>query len=350
MTRNDVLILRAREISRLLRGRERDIMSLVAKAYRLHSEGRSFLPQSSFVHFPGNDRNRIIALPAYLGGDVDSVGIKWVSSFPNNHKVNLDRASALIILNSVETGRPEVILEGSIISAKRTAASAALAARFIPDGEQASGIGIIGCGLINFEVLSFVLIDQPKASRILLFDTDSNRALCFEQKCKDKFPSRQVVVGRNVGDVLASCSLISIATNATTPHMKDISLCKSGAKILHISLRDFQPEVILKCDNVVDDMDHVCRANTSIHLTEQRQGNRQFITCTLADILKGKSTGRTHAQSVVIFSPFGLGVLDIALGAYVRTLAYEECIGVRVLDFMPPSFDSDLQEKTAKLL
>src|SRR6185369_2425828 len=102
--------------------------------------------------FPEQQRNRIIALPAYLGGSFEVCGLKWVSSFPGNLDRGMDRASALVILNSPLSGRLEAILEASRINAKRTAASAALAARQLQAGKQTNRLGVIGCGPINFEV------------------------------------------------------------------------------------------------------------------------------------------------------------------------------------------------------
>ena len=185
MSNRDVLILKGDEIDAVLKGREQEIIATVEAAYKVHSAGDSSLPNSLFLRFPNNERNRIIALPAYLGQNFNVAGMKWVSSFPGNLDKGLNRASAVIVMNSAETGRAEVIMEGSLISAKRTAASAALAARCIHAGSTPEAVGILGCGPINFEVTRFLSVVFPKIERLLVFDVDASRANQFKENCAE---------------------------------------------------------------------------------------------------------------------------------------------------------------------
>jgi 2,3-diaminopropionate biosynthesis protein SbnB len=335
MRDGDIAILRGSDVRALLAGRELELIQAVRMAYETHGDGDSSLPHSSFLPFPGQPRDRIIALPAYLGGPSRIAGIKWVSSFPDNLQLGVDRASAVVILNSPQTGRPEAVLEGSVISAKRTAASAALAGHCLLSGSKVGRVGMIGCGLINFEIARFLLAVFPEAETFVVFDKDEARAKQFESKCQRVFDGVGVEIAKDVKAVLRNSLLISIATTALTPHIGELRECPRESAILHISLRDLTPDVILSCDNVVDDIDHVCRAQTSVHLAEQLAGHRNFIRCTLADILRGRAPAKTGSEKVSVFSPFGLGVLDLAVGKLVRDLALQQGLEKVIGSFLP---------------
>lgn len=347
MNDGDILILKGHEVDELLTGRELQLMQTVGKAYEIHQAGQSSLPHSTFLRFPNDDQNRIIALPAYLGGDFEVAGMKWISSFPENLNRGLERASAVMVLNSALTGRPEAILEGSLISAKRTAASAVLAAKTLMVDREISTVGLVGAGFINFEVVRFLVASCAELRKLRLFDLDSERATQFQNKCQETFDRLEVEVTRDIKDAFRNTSLISLATTATTPYIDDLSHCDPGTVVLHVSLRDLSPEVILACDNIVDDVDHVCRASTSVHLAEQVVGNRDFIRCTLAEILRGSAGARRDEESIAIFSPFGLGVLDLAVGALVRDLAIANRIGTTLNSFIRETWVSGREASRA---
>jgi ornithine cyclodeaminase len=330
-----ILAVSATDVESLTRGAEESILDLVGQAYRVHAGGASSLPHSSFLRFPGDPVNRIIALPAYLGGPFGVAGIKWIASFPSNVDFGEPRASALLILNDCRTGRPLAVVEGSLISAQRTAASAALAARVLCAGRQPRSAGLVGNGVINLEIARFLRVAIPSIGRFLLHDLDAARAATAGEKLRESLPGVETEVVTDLVSLLSSEELISFATTAVEPHVADLTACPPGAVVLHVSLRDLSPEAILAADNVVDDVDHVCRARTSVHLAEMASGGRDFIRCTLADLLAETALPKADARRPTVFSPFGLGLLDLAVGQFVVERARAAGVGAEIPSFLP---------------
>jgi ornithine cyclodeaminase len=321
---DDVWLVRGEDVAAALAGRELEAVAAVAHAYQAHRRGQTVLPHSVFLRPPGDERNRIIALPAYLGDGVDLAGLKWVSSFPDNVAHGIDRASALVVLNSPRTGRPFAVLEGSLISAQRTAASAALAAKALSGGAAPEAVGLVGAGVINRAIVRHLRAVLPGIRRAVLYDIVPERLAAFAEQLARSWPAAAVTAASGIEPVLEQCPLVSYATTAIRPHVADLSRCPPGSVHLHVSLRDLTPEAILSCDNVVDDPDHVCRAQTSVHLAEQLTGGRDFIRCSLGEILVGTAPAKHDAEAITVFSPFGLGILDLAVAKLALERALEQ--------------------------
>ena len=125
--------------------------------------------------------------------------------------------------------------------------------------------------------------------------------------------------------LIRSSDLVVFATVASQPHVNDLTWFEHNPLVLHVSLRDLAPEIVLASTNILDDVEHCLKADTSPHLAEQLTGNRDFVDGTLDDVMAGQVT--VPSDRPAVFSPFGLGVLDLAVGKYV----YDEVVRNREL-------------------
>src|SRR5512139_266972 len=309
-------VISGAQVHRAISGRETQVTRMIEAAYRLHGEQQTVNPDSYFLRFPDRPSSRIIALPASVKGDVDVHGIKWISSFPENVAAGIPRASAVLILNDTETGYPFACLESSIISAARTAASAALAAVELSErrGVRPRRVGFVGVGLIARYIHTYLAGNGFDFDELGIFDLSAEHAEGFRGYL-ERAQQGKVVIHETAEGLIRSSDLIVFATVAGEPHVHDPAWFDHNPLVLNISLRDLSPEIILSSYNVVDDVEHCMKANTSPHLAEQQAGNRDFVAGTLYDVLVGATT--PPADKPVVFSPFGLGVLDLAVAKYV---------------------------------
>ncbi|MFI8951527.1 2,3-diaminopropionate biosynthesis protein SbnB [Streptomyces sp. NPDC053750] len=308
-------VITGAQVQRALEGRERQIVELVEATYRLHAAGDSVNPPSYFLRFPDRPTARIIALPASIGGQVRVDGVKWISSFPDNVRAGIPRASAVLILNDHDTGYPFACLEGSVISACRTAAMAASAAdRLSRHRRRPTRVGFFGTGLIARYIHTYLTATGWSFDQIGVHDLSADSAAGFRTYLQRTATGR-ITVHAGPEQLIRSSDLVVFATVAGRPHVTDPAWFDHNPLVLHVSLRDLAPEIVLASANVVDDVDHCLKADTSPHLAEQLTGNRDFLTGTLHDVMTDRVS--LPDDRPVVFSPFGLGVLDLAVGKQV---------------------------------
>ena len=328
----EVSIVKGKTVYDLIHANVSECVRIVKEAYLAHGEGRTVNPDSLFLRFPDNPRARIIALPAFLGAGSGVAGLKWIASFPDNVQHGFPRASAVLVLNAVATGYPFAILESSVISAARTAASAVLAAEWLNRRERHTPtLGIVGTGLIARYVYRFLLETGWTIEHLRLFDATPAEAEKFLSGVVRPDAHRTVAVAGDLPALLRASSLILLTTTAGAPHILDPALLAHCPVVLHLSLRDLSPEILLGAHNVVDDVEHVMKANTSPHLLEQAVGHRRFVTGTIADVMTGRC--EVDRSKPAIFSPFGLGILDLAVGKWVYDQAVATGQDLRLTDF-----------------
>jgi ornithine cyclodeaminase len=322
-------VMGGRAVRAVIEGHRPQIAEQVRRTYLDHHRGATVNPDSYFLRFPDRPEARIIALPASLRGEDGVAGIKWIASYPGNIARNIPRASAVLLLNDPDTGYPFACLEAAQISAARTAASAVLGAEQLHGSRTADRLAVVGAGVISRAILDFFHALEWSIGDVVVHDTVEEYAKNSAAHAAGLGYRSGTAAG--LAEAVDGADVVVLATTAATPYITRPGAFAPGQTVLNISLRDIAPELIAAAHNVLDDVEHCLKANTSPHLAEQKYGHRDFIDGTLAQVILGEVAPGPDKPR--IFSPFGLGVLDLAVGREVFGIGRERGLVLPVPDF-----------------
>jgi len=320
LTRKDVIAAGGADI--------RGIIPVIEEVFKIHAKKDYCQPLKPYLRIPGDkEGKRIIAMPAYLGGEFKVWGIKWIASNPTNpFKRNLERASAIIILNDLETGFPVAIMEGAIISATRTAAVAAVAAKYLTR-KNPTLIGIIGAGMIARSVIDGLCIVKKEVQQAKVFDLNSSRSKLFCNELRKKL-GIEINVASNAEEAIREADIVVPATTATKPYIEG-EWIKPGALFINISLRDPKFSVVQHVNKiVVDDWNQANRENTVLHLMyEQGLLKDSDIHAEMGEIILGAKVGRENEDEIIFFNPMGMAIEDIGVASIVYNRSKHMALG-----------------------
>ncbi|MFJ7185382.1 2,3-diaminopropionate biosynthesis protein SbnB [Lysinibacillus xylanilyticus] len=286
------------------------------------NEGSYNQPIKPYLRY-NNKNNRIIAMPAYLGGMTNMSGIKWIASFPSNTEIGLQRAHSVTILNDSETGKPLSIFNTAMISGIRTASVSGLMIDLYDKSRTLKNVkvGIIGFGPIgqlHLQMITSLL--GEKISKIIIFDI-KEISIDLISKYKDKLQvASSWEEAYNNADILVTCTVSSNRYINTKP--KDNSL------ILNVSLRDFCSDIInFTSTIIVDDWEEVCRENTDIEMLHKKKNLQKKDTHSIIDVVCNNLFEKLSLKEPIFFNPMGMAVFDIAMATFFYRKALSKKIG-----------------------
>jgi ornithine cyclodeaminase/alanine dehydrogenase len=297
------------------------IIRAVEEAFREKGLGRTEMPPKPGLH-PGGEAF-IHAMPAYVPS-LGMMGIKWISAYPDNPAKGLPYIAGLMILNDPGTGLPLAILDSSRLTALRTAAASAVAARYLARHE-ATSLGILGAGVQGFSHLE-VLITIFPLTTVVVYDTVPEKRDQYATQAAARWPGLKVIQAKSPEeavtglDIIVTAGPITRKPHATIRH----SWFKEGS---FASLVDFDSywsaEAMKAADKFTTD---------DIPQLEyyRRQGYCREIPPVYADLgelVTGKKRGREKEEERTLACNLGVAIGDVAAALMIYREALEEGTG-----------------------
>ncbi len=298
----------------------KEIIDALEIAFREHGEKRVEMPPKPGVHTQPDAF--IHAMPAYIPA-LHSVGMKWVSGYPDNYKRGLPYITGLLILNNDETGLPLSVMDCAWITAMRTGAATAVAAKYLARPESDS-IGILGCGVQGRSNLEALNVLFP-LKRVVAYDTMPEQVERFAQFARARF-GLAVVKAKHAREAVEGMDMIVTAGPILhKPHATiQAGWMKPGAFASLVDFDSYWAGAAMKeankfCTDDVPQMEHY-----------QSIGYFQDIPpiyATVGELVAGKKRGRENATERTMTCNLGLALDDMATAPIVYRCAVERGIG-----------------------
>jgi 2,3-diaminopropionate biosynthesis protein SbnB len=300
------------------------LVDIIEKAVKCLGAGDFAQPVKPYLRYR-DLKNRIIAMPAFIGGEFNMAGIKWIASFPDNIKNGIPRAHSVVILNKAETGEPVGIIDTALLSILRTASVTGLMIRYFDKVRPLKNIrlGIIGWGPIGqYHLKMCTALFGDRLAKISLYDLRK-----IDKSIIDFADKNKIVIADSWEDAYGDADVFITCTVSNAPYIDKPP--KKGSLQLNVSLRDYKTDIFdyVKDSIIVDNWEEVCREKTDIEMLHKEKGLQAKDTRSIIDVVVNHCMKHYAPDAPIIFNPMGMALFDIALGAYYLEQAKKRNIG-----------------------
>jgi ornithine cyclodeaminase/alanine dehydrogenase-like protein (mu-crystallin family) len=317
-----------------------------------HGAMITFPDESPFPTMPKPTADRrLMAMPAYLGGDFQTCGVKWYGSNIANREKGLPRSILMFILNDIDTGAPLAFMSANLLSAYRTGAIPGVGARHLAR-KDSKVIGLLGPGVMGKTTVASFMATCPELDSLKIKGRGQASLDRFLEWVKEEYPQlSNIEVVDTIEDVVRDSDIITYCNSgevgdpSTYPIVKR-EWVKPGAFLAmpaSCSLDDGMSGAGVR--KVMDSIglyeawyDEVPKpAHNTIPLVGMRfmdmiaDGlmNKDELE-DLGAIIAGDTPARQSDDEIIILSVGGMPVEDVAWATKVYRNAIERNIGVKL--------------------
>lgn len=296
----------------------------------------------------GPDR-RFMAMPAYLGGRFDAVGVKWYGSNVENRGKGLPRSIHMFILSDKDTGAPLAVMSANLLSAYRTGAIPGVGATHLAP-EKSTTVALIGPGVMNTTSLEAFLIARPGIERVRVVGRSSASTERFVESARAAHPTLRIDVAASIEDAVVGADIISAATSSAAgavnyPFIDERWITPGALVSLPATIELDRDFVINRARNVADNArmyeayaeEYPAPAHDAVGIlgviwndliAEGRMSRDQIDD--LGRIAAGLTPARRADDETILFAVGGMPVEDVAWASDVRQRALDAGIGTNL--------------------
>ncbi len=311
----DLLVLGAGDVAALLDWDE--LVTVLGEAFAALSSGRTSVPPRVAAHAPAG---LLAAMPGYVEGT--ALVTKLVSVFAGNHRHGLPSHQALIVVFDDATGTPVALMDGTVITARRTAAASALSARLLAR-PGARVVAILGAGVQGANHVE--AMDRVVAGaefRIASRHPEHADALAAGRD--------RVTAVEGYEEAVRGADIVCLCTHASEPvirrewlgggvHVTSVGASPAGPEV--------DPETVAAARVFVESRVAVQPFPAGSH---ELQGVDPQTVTELGEVIEGRSPGRRDDHELTLYKSMGHAVEDAAAAALVLRRAREQGRGSRL--------------------
>ena len=306
----------------------KDAVEADKECYKAFSEGKFDVPLRAVIN---GSRGNFLFMPAY-SEEVMAAGLKIVSIMPGNPEKGLPASIGQVLLIDGETGVVKALMDGTYVTALRTAAASGAA--FDLFGHEDASVGaMIGTGSQAMAQLE-AMLSVRHLREVRVAARDMKKTMDFTERAAMELGhyGTEIIAMDDTDAAVDGADLVTLVTVSGTPVCSAGSF-KPGAVISAVGaytydMQELDPKVFDRCGKIYFDSEEAVLSESGDILRPLDEGtlSRDQFTGDIGDCLLGKIPGRESDDEIIVFENVGIGALDL----YTAQKVYDRAVAARV--------------------